>query len=126
MDQEERSSFGKFRSAQRKAIRLTQDALVKTGYLETGGTFPLLVEPDVESLNPAAWARSNREWLETQLLKHGAILLRGFEGFGHARVAFFHGLFFFSARREEENGEEESQGAHRVGIYTRFGCGAQG
>jgi len=40
---------------------------------------PLVIEPDRERADVAAWAASNRQYLETQLVLHGGILFRGFE-----------------------------------------------
>ncbi len=69
-----------FAPARRRAIRLTQDALVKTGYLaDAGESFPLVVEPNVENLNPASWAQHHRAFVEEELLRHGAVLFRGFD-----------------------------------------------
>lgn len=40
-------------------------------------TLPLVVEL-VSSVDAGVWLRSNKEWVDTQLLHHGAILFRGF------------------------------------------------
>jgi alpha-ketoglutarate-dependent taurine dioxygenase len=40
---------------------------------------PLVIEPDPERVDIAAWAARNRDFIEAQLLHHGAILFRGFE-----------------------------------------------
>lgn len=72
------SNFAKFRFVEPKPIRLSQEALVKMEYLEERKPFPLVLQPNVDNVNLVAWARSNREFLETQLLKHGAILFRSF------------------------------------------------
>nr|MBA3356212.1 amino acid adenylation domain-containing protein [Pyrinomonadaceae bacterium] len=72
------SQIKKLRSARRKAVDLSQVSLIKTDYLQPGETLPLVVEPNIEDLNLAEWAKSNREFIETKLLSHGAILFRGF------------------------------------------------
>jgi alpha-ketoglutarate-dependent taurine dioxygenase len=70
----------KFTHSRRKTIRLTEAALVKTGYLsDDGERFPLVVEPNVENLNPVSWAQHHRSFIEAELLKHGGILFRHFE-----------------------------------------------
>src|SRR5262249_26722625 len=38
--------------------------------------FPLVIEPAVDKLSPATWAASAREFIETELLKHGRIPIR--------------------------------------------------
>jgi len=40
---------------------------------------PLVIEPDRERADVVSWAASNREYLETQLVRHGGILFRGFD-----------------------------------------------
>jgi alpha-ketoglutarate-dependent taurine dioxygenase len=51
---------------------------VKTDYLRPGQSSPLVIRPDTESINLVTWAKSNREFIETELLKHGGLLFRGF------------------------------------------------
>ncbi len=60
----------------RKIVRLSRDTLVKPYYLQ--GSSPLVFQPIVDNVNLIAWAESNHEFIEQQLLKHGAILFRGF------------------------------------------------
>jgi alpha-ketoglutarate-dependent taurine dioxygenase len=70
----------KFTPSRRKTIKLTEAALVKTGYLSDDGEhFPLVVEPNVENLNPVSWAQRQRAFIEAELLKHGGILFRHFD-----------------------------------------------
>jgi alpha-ketoglutarate-dependent taurine dioxygenase len=63
----------------RKAITLSQESLVNLGPLADGQNLPLLMKPKVSSVNLAVWARNNRELIESRLLRHGAILFRGFD-----------------------------------------------
>jgi alpha-ketoglutarate-dependent taurine dioxygenase len=65
--------------ARRKAVSLSQESLVKLSHLERGGGLPLVAEPGMSNINPAVWAGNNRELIESRLLRHGAILFRGFE-----------------------------------------------
>src|ERR1043165_5748601 len=62
----------------RKAVGLSPQAMVKTSFLDGAETFPLVIQPQVENINIAGWASMNRELLEAQLLKHGALLFRDF------------------------------------------------
>ncbi|MBW4575234.1 MAG: amino acid adenylation domain-containing protein [Aphanothece sp. CMT-3BRIN-NPC111] len=71
-------NFSKFKMVKPKAVSLPEKKLIKTDYLEPGQTLPLVVEPAIEDIDIADWAKNNREFVETQLLKHGAILFRGF------------------------------------------------
>jgi alpha-ketoglutarate-dependent taurine dioxygenase len=61
----------------RKAVDLSQ-ATIHTSALQTGSKLPLLVTPAVENFDLADWAKTNRDFINTKLLEHGAILFRGF------------------------------------------------
>ncbi|HEY9666644.1 MAG TPA: condensation domain-containing protein, partial [Coleofasciculaceae cyanobacterium] len=77
-EQRKKAKFNKFKSVKPKAVSLPQGDLVKTDYLSQGETLPLVVQPTGEEIDFVDWAKSHREFIETQLLKHGAILFRGF------------------------------------------------
>ncbi|MBP5972965.1 TauD/TfdA family dioxygenase [Brasilonema sp. CT11] len=80
MQKKERKAFNreKFISIAPKAVSLSQEKWVVTDYLQPGQTFPLVIHPADRDLDLVAWAKTNREFIETELLKHGAILFRGF------------------------------------------------
>jgi alpha-ketoglutarate-dependent taurine dioxygenase len=67
-----------FSSGPRRAVRLSQEDLVRTSYLDPERPFPLVLEPGLPDLNPMEYAASSRESLEEKLLQTGAILFRGF------------------------------------------------
>lgn len=73
-----RPSPKKLDGIKRRAIQTTSESLVKTGLLESGNPLPLVIQPAVEGVDLMSWGTSNREWIETQLLKHGGILFRNF------------------------------------------------
>lgn len=62
----------------RKVVSLPQEELIETDDLGTEETLPLVVKPAVERVDLADWAEGNREFIQTKLFKHGAILFRGF------------------------------------------------
>ncbi len=72
------------RSAPREAVRRS--------FLTPGAEFPIVLEPAAADLDPAGWAGENRALIDDLLLRHGAILFRGFalptpqafEGFAEA------------------------------------------
>ncbi|MEH2238954.1 amino acid adenylation domain-containing protein [Nostoc sp.] len=61
-----------------QSVSLLPEKLVKTTYLQPGQTFPLVIQPATDDIDLVAWAKNNQEFLQTELLKHGAILFRGF------------------------------------------------
>jgi alpha-ketoglutarate-dependent taurine dioxygenase len=65
-------------SSPRRAVRISQEDLVRLSYLEPERRYPLVIEPNIADLNPLSYVSSNRPFLEEQLLLHGAILFRGF------------------------------------------------
>ena len=68
----------RLRSVRRKGVDLEQLSSVKMGSLEPGETLPLLIEPAGAEIDLGEWATNNRELVEENLLRHGAILFRGF------------------------------------------------
>jgi alpha-ketoglutarate-dependent taurine dioxygenase len=66
------------REVKRKAVCVSQEGLLKTSYINDQERFPLVIEPEGEGLNLAGWARGNRGAIEEELMRHGAILFRGF------------------------------------------------
>jgi alpha-ketoglutarate-dependent taurine dioxygenase len=67
----------------RKAVKLRSEELIKTAQPDNGKTLPLIIQPTVREIKLASWAGSNREFIETNLLKYGALLFRNF----HVREA---------------------------------------
>ncbi|HZI20320.1 MAG TPA: TauD/TfdA family dioxygenase [Pyrinomonadaceae bacterium] len=68
-----------FAPGRRRAIKFSDAMLVRTGYLAGDeGRFPLVCEPGAHGVNLAAWAESHRGLVLSELLKHGALLFRGF------------------------------------------------
>lgn len=76
--QREKAQFKKFKTIKPKTVSLPQKELIKTGYLQPGRNLPYVIQPDGDDVDLADWATSKREFIETHLLKHGAILFRGF------------------------------------------------
>ncbi|WP_437589099.1 amino acid adenylation domain-containing protein [Sorangium sp. So ce1000] len=71
---------GRLRSLKRitpRKVDVGPSALVATSTLG-GGPLPLVVKPAVDDVDLAAWAREERAFVEAQLLRHGAVLFRGF------------------------------------------------
>jgi amino acid adenylation domain-containing protein len=74
----EKASFNKFKTIKPKVVSLSQQPLIKTSFLQPEQSLPLVIEPDSDKIDLGDWAASNREFIETNLLKQGAILFRGF------------------------------------------------
>ena len=73
----------------RKAVDLARFNPVRESQLQPDQLLPLVIEPAVDQVDLADWARSNRETIENKLHRHGGILFRGFgledaEGFERA------------------------------------------
>ena len=63
----------------RKAITLTEDALIKESLLRADTRLPLLLEPAVEGLSLPQWAAGKSDFISQKLLSNGGILFRGFK-----------------------------------------------
>lgn len=74
-----KSRLSKFKKSKPKVVTLSDQELIKTGFLEGTDTMPLLVQPNASDIDLGAWAESNRDFIEEKLLKHGALLFRGFD-----------------------------------------------
>ena len=101
---------------QRRAARLTPQTMVQTGYLESGLTFLLVLRPAVAGLDLAAWVKANRAEVERQLLKHGAVLFRGFDINSAAQFEHFMQAACGGALEYNERSSPRSQ--VRGNIYT--------
>lgn len=78
-------SPGPFKPTQRKVVQLSEESLVRTGFLDPEERFPVLVEPAAESVSLIGWAAAHRGFVEEQLQKHAGILFRGFDIAGPAQ-----------------------------------------
>jgi Taurine catabolism dioxygenase TauD, TfdA family len=68
-----------FKEVKRKIVRLSPEELVTTGYLNDGRRFPLVMRPQTNNVDLPEWGRNNRDYIERELGKHGAILFHGFK-----------------------------------------------
>ena len=71
-----KTEISKFRKIKRKPIAASRQELITTEYLDNDKQFPLVIQPAVKGLNLISWSINNREFIEQQLLQHGAILFR--------------------------------------------------
>ena len=71
-----KTEIPKFRKTNRKSINSSQQKLVTREYLDNEKQFPLVIKPAVKGLDLISWSSNNREFIEKQLLHHGAILFR--------------------------------------------------
>lgn len=62
----------------RKSVNVSSEELIRTSYLQSESSLPLVVQPNLDNLNLAIWTQNNRSWIQSQLLQHGGILFRGF------------------------------------------------
>ncbi|OUL26109.1 condensation domain-containing protein [Nostoc sp. 106C] len=76
--QRQETKFKKFKTIKPKAVSLSPAELVKTYLLDSDERLPLVIEPVNEDVELAAWATTNREFIENKLLQHGGILFRNF------------------------------------------------
>ncbi|NEQ97774.1 MAG: TauD/TfdA family dioxygenase [Cyanothece sp. SIO2G6] len=68
----------KFKRGQRQTVKISQKALVNTSFLSDRQPFPLVIQPALDQFQPVNWAQENCPFVQTNLLKYGAILFRNF------------------------------------------------
>ena len=73
------ANLRKFMNISPKPISVSQENLIETDYLWEGSKFPLVISPAISGVDLVEWANNSREFVEKQLLAHGAILFRGFK-----------------------------------------------
>lgn len=90
--------------------------LINAECLQPGNPLPLIIRPVKKDLDLSAWTRDNREFIETSLVEHGAILFRDF---AIRTVADFE-QFTQAASTTMMEYRERSSPRHEVGdkIYT--------
>jgi alpha-ketoglutarate-dependent taurine dioxygenase len=62
----------------RQRVRISSNTLVVSESLPGCGSLPLVLKPAAADVQLLDWARANHDFLEGNLLRHGAILFRGF------------------------------------------------
>jgi hypothetical protein len=80
VEQKRRQAFNlqKLKSIKPKSVNLPKGNLIKTSLWEPDASSLLIIEPELQNFDLVDWAGSHREFIETKLLEHGAILFRNF------------------------------------------------
>lgn len=104
-----------FKTIKPRIVRLSQMDLVESSFA-FGTELPLLLRASAENVNLLDWATSNRQFIEAQLLKYGAILFRDFKVAG---IAQFEQIIRALSSELIEYGERSSPRT-RIGngVYT--------
>lgn len=74
----EQLNFKRLMSTKPKPLDISKKGLVEVSSLRPDLSLPLVIQPAVRDVDPAQWAINNREFIESNLSSHGAILFRGF------------------------------------------------
>ncbi|MGL5939580.1 MAG: TauD/TfdA family dioxygenase [Waterburya sp.] len=67
------------KNIKRKSVNFTSENLIKTEFISLDRRSPLVIEPTINELDLIIWADNNRNWIETNLFKYGALLFRNFK-----------------------------------------------
>src|SRR6185369_1562221 len=73
------ASLKEFKSVRPKLVKVSEQSLFRSEPLIDGKSVPLLVRPEVESVDLADWSAHNQDFINTQLRKHGAVLFSEFK-----------------------------------------------
>jgi len=66
------------RQVRRKAIAVAPENWVRAETLLPGENLPLVIQPAIREMSLHVWAADHRDFIEARLLRHGAIIFRGF------------------------------------------------
>jgi alpha-ketoglutarate-dependent taurine dioxygenase len=67
-----------FNKIKRRSVAVSQTTLVETTTL-ADKPIPLVIQPITSDVNLISWANNNREWIESLLWQHNALLFRNFK-----------------------------------------------
>jgi condensation domain-containing protein/TfdA family taurine catabolism dioxygenase TauD len=73
------AAMKRFKRVKPSAFDLSPAGLIKTRFLGEGSTLPQVIEPALSGVDLVEWAGGNLDFIDGQLLKHGALLFRGFD-----------------------------------------------
>lgn len=77
-DERRTSRLKNLMGARRQSVNLSETRGVRTEYLPDK-PLPLVFQPDMADVDLADWAMNNRDFIDKELLQHGALLFRGFD-----------------------------------------------
>ncbi|MBV6623048.1 MAG: TauD/TfdA family dioxygenase [Rivularia sp. (in: Bacteria)] len=63
----------------RKSIKLSPNQLISKGYFAEKQLIPLVIQPAIPNVNLLEWTTKNQETIQAMLIKHKALLFRGFD-----------------------------------------------
>jgi alpha-ketoglutarate-dependent taurine dioxygenase len=69
----------RFATVERKKLTLSTGEMIETSVLHEDGPLPLVASPKNENVDIVSWLAINRHVVEDWLLRHGAVLFRGFK-----------------------------------------------
>ena len=72
------SRFKLLAAVKPKPLNVAPEEMVRTEFLSDSERLPVIVSPAIDGLDMTSWAQRSGEFIETNLLKYGAILFRGF------------------------------------------------
>lgn len=102
-----RSNFNRLMTIKPKPVSIEPGVVVQISDLKPGETLPLVIRPVAKDVNLINWASNNRDLVEQNLLKAGAILFRGFNLDGTSQFEQFAQIF--TPELFSENGEHPRQ-----------------
>ncbi|MCC5644524.1 TauD/TfdA family dioxygenase [Nostoc sp. CHAB 5824] len=110
-------SVKKLGTITRKTFTISQDTLIETEQLLPESSIPLVVKPAIAGVNLLEWAASNKEVIESLLLKHRALLFRNFNV---NTTALFNEFVKLTSSGQLLEYRDRSSPRHEVGdkIYT--------
>ncbi|MGH9825346.1 MAG: TauD/TfdA family dioxygenase, partial [Blastocatellia bacterium] len=107
--------------AAKKSVTISTSAsLVRAGYLDSRSCLPLVIEPALKNIDLISWAGSNRDRVESDLSRHGAILFRGFRVSGACEFEALIRTLYGEPLQYQERSSPRSQVSGRIYTSTDY------
>jgi amino acid adenylation domain-containing protein/FkbM family methyltransferase len=116
----EQSNLRKFKGSKPKAVSFSPKNLVSFTSLSSGQIPPLVLQPVVKNVDLLSWASINQEFIETNLLRHGGILFRGFDIISQDKFEHFLKAISLRLMQYAEGATPRTQVGDRIYTSTEY------
>ena len=113
-------SINTLKGVTRKVVRLSQEELITTSYLNPTQQLPLVMRPCMMNINMTEWAENNRVYIQKMLMESGVILFRGFNLKSVAEFERFLGAVSGEVLEYNERSSPRSQISGRIYTSTDY------
>ncbi|MEW6737543.1 MAG: TauD/TfdA family dioxygenase [Acidobacteriota bacterium] len=81
--------LNKLGTTKRQSLNISQQTMVTSSFFTSDNTLPMVIQPAIYGIDLITWASTHKDFIETNLLKYGAILFRNFKVNDHTVFEHF-------------------------------------